>query len=467
MSNLPPDPLEPDGIRGFGERLRRGTITSLAATEAYLARIASLEPALGAHEHAAPEMARAQARAIDALLKAGTDLGPLMGVPVGIKDILAVDGMPTKAGSKADVADRIGPEGTFIKKLKRLGVVILGKHKTVEFAFGSSGTNYTRGTPRNPWDAKTFRVVAGSSSGSGVAVAAGLCGFAIGSDTGGSIRGPSAFCGVVGVKVSPTRWPLDGVYPASPSFDTVGPLTRSADDAAVVIAALLGEPVLPPVPLKGLRLGRPTNAFFKGVDADVGRCLEAACGDLVRAGVTIVDVDCAELDEHADLFLQITRAEFIASLGRERFLAIQDVMNPDVADRARTGLATMADAYVRAMRRQRQIAAIAAERIRDVDAWIAPTKYRVPPPYPGPFTSIEADRAFVATCAGPTRVVNTIEFCAMSQPIQRYGSALPVGFQLLCPNQGETRMLGVAQALEQVFGRPPKPDLGAFLAKGA
>ena len=463
MRTLPPDPLDPDGIKGFGERLRRGQTTALAATDAYLARIEALEPALGAHEHVAADRARVQARAIDALLKAGTDLGPLMGVPVGIKDILAVDGMPTTAGSKADVTDLIGPEGSFIKRLKGLGCVILGKHKTVEFAFGSSGTNYARGTPRNPWDAKTFRVVAGSSSGSAVAAAAELCGFAIGSDTGGSIRGPAAFCGVVGVKVSAGLWPLDGVYPAVPSFDTVGPLTRSAEDAAIVIAALLGESEAHPAPLKSLRLGRPTNAFFKGVDGDVGRCLEAACADLVCAGVTLVDVDCPELDEHAELFLHITRAEFIASLGRDRFAAIQEAMNPDVADRARSGLEAMADTYVRAIRRQRQLAAIATERMRDVDAWVAPTKYRVAPPYPGPFTSIEADRKFVALCAGPTRVVNVAEFCAMSQPIQRYGSALPVGFQLMCPYGDESRMMAVALALEQVFGRPPRPDLGGFV----
>ncbi len=467
MKALPPDPLEPGGIRGFSRRLRNGETSAAQATEAYLARVEALDAALGSYEHLAAEQARAQAQAMDALLAAGTDLGPLMGVPVAIKDIFAVEGMPTTAGSNLDLTDLIGPEGSFVKRLRRLGCVILGKVKTVEFALGSSGTNYNRGTPRNPWDSETFRVVSGSSSGSGVATAAGMCGFAIGSDTGGSVRGPAAFCGVVGVKTTFGLWPLDGVFPLSPTFDTAGPLARSADDTALVMAALLDEPVAKPVPLRGLRLGRPKKFFFEGMDEHVGTCMEAALADLTAAGAEVVEVDVPEIEEATATFIEISRPEAIAVFGRERFLASRDQMNPDVADRASPGLEATADRYIQAIWRHRRFCDVAREALSKVDAWVGPTKFRLPPPFPGKFVSIADEKKLVELCAGPTRVGSAMGVCATTQPIQRYGAPLPVGFQLIAAGGQDSRLMSMALALESVFGPPPRPDLTGFLAPGA
>ena len=210
MTPLPPDPIESGGIAGYSRRLRSGEITAEAATAAYLARIGALDARLGAYEYVAAEATMATARALDALLAAGTDLGPLMGVPVAIKDIIAVDGMPTHAGSNLDIADLIGPEGSFVGSLRRAGCVILGKTRTVEFALGATGISTSRGTPWNPWDASVRRITGGSSSGSGVATAAGLCAFSIGSDTGGSVRLPATFCGIFGLKTTVGLWPTDG-----------------------------------------------------------------------------------------------------------------------------------------------------------------------------------------------------------------------------------------------------------------
>ncbi|MDP6883842.1 MAG: amidase, partial [Rhodospirillales bacterium] len=270
--DIPSDPLEDGGIRRFGERLRKGEITSEAAVKAYLGRIEALEPHLRAYEFVAADQALAVARSLDRLLTAGTDLGPLMGVPVAVKDLLAVEGMPTTAGSKVEVSDLIGAEGAFVKALKGAGCVVLGKTRTVEFALGGAGINRVRGTPRNPWDADVFRAPGGSSSGSAVAMAAGLCGFAIGSDTGGSVRGPAAFCGVFGLKTTKGLWPTDGVFPLSPTLDTIGLLTGSAADAALIAAALQGRPVTPSSPPRGLRLGRPDDHFFDNLDKEVERC---------------------------------------------------------------------------------------------------------------------------------------------------------------------------------------------------
>ena len=462
MTDIPPDPLEQGGISAFGRRLRDGETTAEAATQAYLARTRAIDPALGAYEFVATEQALGAARAIDALLASGTDLGPLMGVPMGMKDIIAVEGMPTTAGSNLDVTDLIGPEGTFVRRVRRAGCIILGKLKTVEFALGGSGTNYNRGTPRNPWDADVYRVPAGSSSGSGVATAAGLCGFAIGTDTGGSVRGPAAYCGVVGVKTSVGTWPTDGIFPLSRTLDSIGPLTRSAADAAVVLAALLHGTVPAPAPLRGLRLGRPKQFFFDGLDTQVASCLEAALEDLKRAGVEVVEIDVPEIEENPTVFANISRPDFIAGYGRTRFEADRDRMNSDVADRAAAGLAVPADVYIENLWRHRELCAVSRQSLQSVDAWVGPTKSRVPPPYPVEFTTLEAARALVDACAGPTRPANVFGQCATSQPVHQYGSPLPVGLQLMCAHGDEDKLLSIVLAVESVIGLPPRPDLTGF-----
>ena len=463
MANIPSDPLERGGIEGFGKRLRQGEITAEAATTAYLGRIEALDPALGAYEYVAADRALAAARAADGLLASGMDLGPLMGVPVAIKDIFAVDDMPVTAGSNLDVTDLIGPEGGFVKRLKQAGCVILGKLKTVEFAIGGSGTNYNRGTPRNPWDAKTYRVPAGSSSGAGVAMAAGLCGFAIGSDTGGSVRGPAAYCGVVGVKTSSGIWPMDGIFPMSKTLDTIGPLTRSAADAAVITGALTGGDISKPMSLTGLRLGRPKNFFFDGIDEHVEKCIEAALADLAKAGAEIIEIDVPEIEENPTVFGSISRPELIAVFGRERFLRDRDKMNPDVADRAAPGLEISADVYIRNLWRYRELREIGRQSMQTVDAWVGPVKSRLPPPFPPQFTTVEDARALVDLCAGPTRPANLFGFCATSQPVHQYGSPLPVGLQVMCLDFHESKLLSIALAIEDVIGEPPRPDLEAFL----
>ena len=465
MTDITPQPLA-TGIQDFADRLRRGEITCADATDSYLARIDALDGALGSYEYVAAEQARSQSKAIDQLVRAGIDLGPLMGVPASIKDIFAVDGMPTSAGSNADVTDVIGTEGAFIKRLKRAGCVILGKVKTVEFALGSSGTNYSRGTPRNPWDAQDFRLASGSSSGSAVAVAAGLFGFSIGSDTGGSIRGPAGYCGVVGVKTTGGLWPLDGVFPLSRTFDSIGPLASSAQDAALIMAALLDRPMPKAASLTGLRLGRVTP-LFDDADAVVVKCIDAGLNELAAQGAEIIEVALPQLAVANDVFTTISRPELIAALGRERFVAIRDRMNVDVADRAAPGLVVTAEAYIRALWLHRELCEAGRVAMREVDAWIAPSKSRLPPIFPGAFVSLEKDRELTSLCAGPTRVANTFGLCAISLPVQQYGASLPVGMQVMCGAFDEMRMLSIALAIEQSIGKPAKPDVTRFLQRTA
>ncbi|MDP6603923.1 MAG: amidase [Rhodospirillales bacterium] len=462
MAALVPDPLAADGIAGFAARIRRGETTIAATLTAYLERIAALDGRLGAFEHVAAEPALAVAQALDKLLAAGTDLGPLMGVPVAVKDIVATEGMPTTVGSNVDVADLIGPEGAFMRSLRRAGCVILGKVKTVEFAAGGTGINYVRGTPWNPWDAETQREPSGSSSGSGVAMAAGLCGFAVGSDTTGSIRGPAAHCGVFGHKTTKGMWPTDGVYPLVPTLDTLGSLTRSAADAAQIFAGLTRAPVPVPVAARGLRLGRPSPLFFENLDAQVERAIAEAFARLTAAGVEIVPVDVPEAVEIVDDFVDFLPMEMIACLGRARFLAHRAEMDPLVAARGDAGLDVSADTYIPLLRRHRELCGIAARRMHGFDGWVTPTR----PTVPAPVVSRAEAEARPPTPPNQwpnTPAVSYFGLCASSSPVHGLTGGLPVGLQLMCPGGADARLLAIARTFEEILGPPPKPELAPFL----
>ena len=468
MATLPSDPLASGGIAGFGDRLRGGTTTAEAATRAYLDRIAALEPRLGAFECVTADRALDAARALDGLLAAGTDLGPLMGVPVAVKDLFAIEGTPTWAGSNLDLNDVIGGEGTFIKSLKRAGCVIVGKTKTPEFAMGSvggrGGVSHLRGTPWNPWDAETQRAPGVSSSGSAVAVAAGMCAFAIGTDTGGSVRGPASMCGIFGLKTTPGLWPADGMFPQAPELDTIGPMTATAADAAVVFAALQGTPPPAAHPPRGLRLAKPVNHFYEELDAPVEACVAAALEVLAGAGASIVPVEVPEIAEPKRDFGAYVPANLLAVLGREQFLAERHRMDPLIAPRIADGLEVTADRYIRLMWRRHELARLIKDRMGDFDGWVLPTAGMVAPPVADvEGRDIDDLRAEMATRKTHRRMAaNYFGLCATSTPIQTFGSDLPVGLQVMCPARAEDRALSIALTLEDLFGTPPRPDLGGF-----
>src|SRR5262247_3463677 len=184
--------------------------------------------------------ARLAAEAADKAIRSGHRIGPLHGVPIALKDLVDLQGRVTTGGSKV-WAERVSPTtATLAQRLIAAGMIVLGKTHTVEFAMGSWGTNTHMGTPRNPWDPAVHRTPGGSSSGSGVAVAAGLAPIAIGTDTGGSVRLPAAWCGIVGLKVTVGRISTYGVLPLSSTLDTPGPLARSVEDAAILFNVLQG-----------------------------------------------------------------------------------------------------------------------------------------------------------------------------------------------------------------------------------
>lgn len=341
-ASIPPDPMTGSGLAAFGARVRAGAI-SIEDTVPGIWSGSRASTGSSTPTNTSTATAPLQtAGALDSLLRAGVDLGPLMGVPVAVKDLFAVGGMPTTAGSQVDVADLAAREGPFIAGLRRAGAVILGKTKTVEFAFGATGTNAIRGTPWNPHDAAIPRIPGGSSSGSAVSVAAGLC--AIGSDTGGSVRVPAALCGVFGLKTTVGVFDTSGVFPLSTTLDTIGLLTRSAADAALAFMVLTGRAV-EPHPLAALRLGLPAQYMFDGLDPAVGAACETALRQLEAAGAKITGIEFPEAKEREGFFPIVLAVELVASLGRERFERYRGRMDPLITARIARGVRVEASDY--------------------------------------------------------------------------------------------------------------------------
>ena len=291
---------------------------------------------------------------------------------------------------------------------------------------------------------------------------AGLCGFAIGTDTGGSIRGPAGMTGVFGLKTTERTFPTDGVFAVSKTLDTIGPLTRSAADAAIVFAALVGQEAPRPAAIEGLRIGRPARFFFDNLDEHVAGCLDAALAALAEAGAEVVEFDLPEIDENLSVFGNISRPEFVAYIGRDRFIREKDNINADVWDRAAAGLEVQADDYIQSFWRYQELHGVAERAMQGLDAWVGPSKQRVAPPYPG-VTSVEEARELVGLTAGPTRPANVFGMCASFTPVQAYGSDLPVGMQLMCLGGQDLKLMSIALAVEEVVGLPPTPDLTGFL----
>lgn len=306
---LPEDPVvSAGGLAGYAVALSEGSTTAVETTQAYLSRIAALDGKLQCFEHVATDIAMTEAAHADSSIALGDGRRPgLCGVPIGVKDIIAIRDMPLTCGSVLqdvgilDVAELVGAEGSFIKTLRSAGAIFLGKTKTVEFGSGGLGINTVRGTPWNPADLGTHRIPGGSSSGSAAGVAAGLCALSIGTDTGGSVRIPAALCGIFGLKTSVGRWQTDGVLPYSATFDSIGLLTRSAADAAIAFAAIeaaAGDtteyPPLQAASLQSVRLGVPSSFFYDDLEPQVDTAIHRVLARLENEGVELVPVDLSE-----------------------------------------------------------------------------------------------------------------------------------------------------------------------------
>ena len=467
MAPVPTDPIvEAGGIAALGRAFRSGSISVIQAVDAYLERIEQMNPHLQAYETVDPDGARAQARAIESMLSRGVDPGPLAGVPVAVKDIIAVDGLPTHHGSRLDVRDLVSGEGSFVRRLRGTGAVILGKTKTVEFAFGATGFSRTRGMPHNPWDLETARLTGGSSSGSAVAMAAGLCAFSIGSDTGASVRLPAALNGVAGQKTTVGLWPTDGVFPLSPTFDSIGTFARGLNDLTLVFHAIEGTRPLTPLPLDGLRFGVPRNHFFDDLSEDVARAMEALFDHLRDAGCRLVPIELEGTAERLEVFRDIVSSEVLSALRPDRFETARAEMDRTVATRMAAGHEVKGWQYLRAKRRQQVLEGNVREAIAHFDAIIAPVNTRTALAVTD-LSTAESETEIAVAITHCTQPMNIFNLCGATLPIQHLvGGALPVGAQVMGVAGSDRRMLAITRAIEESIGVGPTPDLSAIEPRG-
>ena len=433
--------------------------------QAHLDRIAALDGTLKAYITVMGEAAQAGAKAAAAAVTAGERLGPLHGVPVGLKDLYCTKGVRTTGGSRI-LGDWVpGADATVVTRLVGAGAVVLGKLNMHEFAYGPEGLNVHYGTSWNPWDRSTHRICGGSSSGSGAAVAAGLCPGALGSDTGGSIRIPSALCGLTGIKPTYGRVSRAGVLPLAWSLDHVGPMCRSAADCALMLGAMAGyDPRDPstsvlPVPdygaaltgeVKGLRIGLLRRFFLETADGPVRQAVEQAVKVLEGLGASVREVSLEQMAYAAGVAAAVISVEAYAY--HEPWLRTRRAeYGPDVRERLLVGAFVSGADYLRGQRVRRLVRDEVDRALAGVDVLIAPT-------VPVAAAPVGAREALVNGAPQPlrasliryTRPFNASGHPAASVPCGFTADGLPIGMQVVGRAFDEATVLRVADAYQRV-----------------
>ena len=460
------------------DTLRRGETTSVAATTAMIDRIVAYDNTLCSYLTLSDELALEQAAAADRRRADGQD-GPLLGVPIAIKDIICTAGVQTTAGSRI-LEGFIPPYNAFVvDRLIDAGAVILGKTNTDEFAMGSSTENSAYVTTRNPWD--TARVPGGSSGGSAAAVAAGLAYGALGTDTGGSVRQPASFCGVVGLRPTYGRVSRWGVIAFASSLDQVGPFGRTVADCAALLGVVAGHDprdstsLDAPVPdyeaaltgdIRGLRVGVPQEYFIEGIEAEVETAVRAAIDDLAGLGAEIVPISLPHTRYGLPVYYLIAPAEASANLARydgtrfgprvpgedmiDTVRRTRALFGPEVKRRIMLGTYALSAGYYdeyygRALKVRRLIADDFRRAFTSVDIIASPTSpttaFTLGERTDDPLSMYLADIF--------TLPLNLSAACGLSLPCGFDRAGLPIGLQLIGDTLQEALVLNVAHAYEQ------------------
>ena len=458
----------PGSIAEAARGLRARQFSCEELTRSYLRGIAELQPKLNAFITVTAEQALDQARRLDAELRAGKDRGLLHGIPIVHKDLYDTRGVRTTVGSEF-FKDRIpNADATVVARMAQAGVVSLGKTNMNEFAAGISGTNAFFGDAHNPWD--LTRSPGGSSSGTGAAIAAGLCLGGTGSDTGGSIRVPASWVNITGIRPTFGRVSLSGVYPRAYSLDVAGPLGRSVADVAALLQAMVGydpsykDSVKSPdedfskdlgAGVRGLRIGIIENYTYRDVDADVARALEEASRTLARLGATVVPVRIPMLAgplEYSSLF-NILLYEFNQVLGAEyRATANKKLFGPIVQGNISRGEKVSREFYDKALAERAQQKAQFREVFKQVDALLTPTLPTVAPVLSASGDTYDRGRQF-------TLPFSWVGVPSISVPCGFDGKGLPIGMQIIGDEMCESLLLRIAAAYEGATAfqrrRPP------------
>lgn len=469
-----PNDLPFHSLTNLSAHLERGDVSSVELVEACLARIARLDARLHAFVDVYGDDAMACAQAADLQREARLPRGPLHGLPIALKDLLHVAGRQTTAGSKSWLGRSSDQTATVVVRLVAAGMIPIGKTHMVEFAFGGWGRNEPMGTPWNPWDTATHRVPGGSSSGSAVAVAAGLVPAAIGSDTGGSVRIPAALCGLTGLKTTYGLVSLAGVVPLSTTLDSIGPLAHSVDDAALVAAAMAGfdprDPGTRGAPcvdfaaalagepdLRGLRITclAPGDALG-GTDVEVLRIVADAAAALRDLGA-VVDEARFPLD-FGELMTRNGRLIAAEAFAVHR-ATVEDAalpIDPWVRSRMLVGKAISAADYIDELAQRRRAMARFAEWMRGRDALLTPTL----PITATPVADVDEATTPLATF---TRAANYLGACALSLPAGFSAAGLPIGVQLMAAPFADATLVAIGRAYQRATDwHLRRPDLSAW-----
>ena len=458
MPSQPPPELTQLTLVDAMAMLRGKAVSPVELARAFVARIERLNPALNAFITVTAEQALQQARQAETEIQRGHWRGPLHGIPLALKDLIDTAGIRTTAAS-AVFKDRIPSEDAeVVRRLKAAGAVLLGKLNMHEFAFGGTSVPSYYGAVHNPWN--LGRIAGGSSGGSAAAVAAGLCVGALGSDTAASVRHPAAYCGVVGLKPTYGRVSTRGVIPLSWSLDHIGPLCRSAADAALLLETIAGYDPLEPSSVErpmdryasaigadtaALRIGLVRQPYFDDLDPDIAAALIASIKDL--AGIT-AEVRDVELP-YANLLLTIASAEAYA-FHRPYFTQTPQLYQDMTRQRLEQAAGISAADYVNARREMERLRWNADDVFSSVDLLVTPTTVIAPitieagyldPPLPSDGTPIEFRN---------THMFDVLGLPAISIPCGFTRDGMPIGLQITGPRFGESRVLTLAHAYQQI-----------------
>ena len=437
-------------ILEYAADLTAGKTSSRAIVEAALAKIDD-KNGEGARTFIKVyrEAALAEADASDRLRKHGIVPSPLAGLPISIKDLFDVAGDVTLAGVKAHA--NLPPatsDAPIVARLRAAGAVIIGRTNLSPMAFSPLGVNRDFGTPGNPAD--RTRIPGGSSSGAAVSVADGMAVAAIGSDTGGSIRMPAAFCGIAGIKPTQQRVPLTQTWPLSTTLDSVGPLAPSMRCCALVDAALAGEAIIVPdaIALRGLRFALPMNSVTDDMDATVSKAFQRALEILSKHGAQIIEIQMPEINDVIAMWRNppsFTQMEGYARYGK--WLADNpDAYDPFIRARFAVGANASAKDYIDLVHARASIIERSAKATRNFDAVIMPTLQFVAPTIAEASTEEGFKRIVPQAIRNPS-IGNLLDRCAISTPCHQPGE-LPVGLSLMGEQGDDRRLLALGLAVE-------------------
>jgi aspartyl-tRNA(Asn)/glutamyl-tRNA(Gln) amidotransferase subunit A len=437
----------------IARRIRDGELTPREAVESYLERIEQLDGALNAYISVRAEEALAEADAAPP--------GPLHGVPVAVKDVIDVAGSATTAASEILRDNIVARDAACVERLRGAGAIVLGKLNTHEFAFGAMTTSPHFGAAHNPWSLD--RICGGSSGGSGAAAAADLAAGTLGTDTAGSIRIPACFCGVTGLRPSTGVVPIDGVVPVSWSLDSVGPIARSAEDCALLLSVLTGEPVELDDGVRGLRIG-VVESLFERADPGVAAQVLTAVDELRSLGAAVEPVEVPLIEESGtinQLLMLPEAAEVHLPWLRTRLADYGD----DVRARLLAGLLMPATAHVTGLRARRWYLGELAGVFERVDVLAAPEMPIVAPPIGENEVEINDERMPYRLSLIPFNSPWSLAGLPVVSAPAGFVAGLPVGVALVGRSRDDQTVLRAAHALQRATDwherRPPPAEIRA------